>query len=154
MLALACLPGAHAGEWFEPWPKTAAAPPLALTDLQGKAHRLEDLRGRPVILHFWASWCTSCIEELPALDAIAGDRAVLLTVNYRDSLETATRLAAQAGLQAPVLRDRDGEAFRQWGRGVLPLTVVIDKNGVPRWRISGELKPHLARLHAILSEQE
>ncbi|MGZ3181755.1 MAG: TlpA family protein disulfide reductase [Telluria sp.] len=145
---------ARAGEWFEPWPKVTAAPSLALTDLQGKTYRLEELRGRAVIVHFWASWCTSCIEELPQLDAIAGDQAVLLTVNYRDSLDTAARLATQAGLKAPVLRDRDGEAFRQWGRGVLPLTVVIDKNGVPLWRISGELKPHLARLHTILSEQK
>ena len=117
----------------KPWPSGRALPPLAGTDLNGQAWNLAELKGRPVLVNFWATWCAPCKEEMPTLQTLAeleGERLVVLAVNVREQASRASRFVQSAGLtQLHVLPDPRGATARAWGVGVFPTTVLIDREG-------------------------
>ncbi|WP_298433206.1 TlpA disulfide reductase family protein [Ottowia sp.] len=117
----------------KPWPPGRALPPLAGTDLNGQAWNLAELKGRPVLVNFWATWCAPCKEEMPTLQTLAeleGERLVVLAVNVREQASRAARFVQSAGLtQLHVLPDPRGATARAWGVGVFPTTVLIDREG-------------------------
>lgn len=79
---------------------------FSLTDAQGKVHRLEDYRGRWVLVNFWATWCPPCLEEIPDLVALyEGKRKVMvlgIAMDYRDR-ETVLKFADQMFMSYPVV---------------------------------------------------
>ena len=157
MAALAVPASPAAQALLRPWPANMPAPRLALTDLEGKEWDLDALRGKVVLLNFWASWCGPCIEELPFLNELASDpamagRLVVLGVNFKESPATIERFVKDRTLRFPILPDRSGEHFRKWATGVMPTTVLIDRDGRPRWRIVGELDRDDSRLRDVLAE--
>ena len=98
----------------------------------GSRIRLSDLRGRTVVLDFWASWCAPCREQAPILDALSReyspDSVSVIGVNTDDALEAARRFASQNNLSYPSVRD-EGDVFLQYqGRG-LPTLAVVDPHG-------------------------
>lgn len=124
------------------WPASQATPALKLTDLDGKPWSLADLRGKVVLLNFWASWCEPCVEELPFLGEIAAsepERLTVLGVNFKESAEQIRRFPPAGKLAYPILLDRSGESFKMWAGGILPTTVLIDRKGKARWRAVGAL---------------
>ncbi|TFW32843.1 TlpA family protein disulfide reductase [Massilia horti] len=122
------------------WPARTPTPQLKLTDLAGKEWSLEELSGKPVVLNFWASWCGPCVEELPVLNELAQrDNLVVLGVNYKEGSDAIVRFTREHPFRFPVLRDKTGAAFKQWSSGVMPTTVLIDRDGHARWRVTGEL---------------
>lgn len=125
------------------WPAGKPAPPLRLLDLDGKTWRLEALPGHPVVLNFWATWCDPCRAEMPSLAAMARrhERAglVVLTVNYREPPATIRRFLEATPTPMPVLLDTEGEATNAWTPRVFPSTVLIDRSGVPRHTVVGDL---------------
>ena len=132
LLLAGALPGAQAQNVAKPWPASRALPPLAGTDLQGKAWDLAALRGRAVLVNFWATWCAPCKEEMPALQTLAeleGERLAVLAVNAREPLPRVRRYAQATGLTLPVLPDPQGAITRAWGVTVFPTTVLIDREG-------------------------
>jgi thiol-disulfide isomerase/thioredoxin len=123
-------------------PFPGKTPPLRLTSIEGKEWKLDALRGKVVVLNFWASWCGPCVEELPVLNELAtGSKVVVIGVNYKESADAIERFTQAHPFGYPVVRDRTGEAFNQWTGGVMPTTIVIDRNGRARWRLVGELEP-------------
>jgi len=109
------------------------APNFRLLDVDGEIVELSDLRGQPVLVHFWTTWCLDCAVDLPMMQE--------LTVQYGDGLhvigidvgETAGRVDAAAerhGARYPMLLDRDEEVSRAYGVTTYPATVVIDPEGV------------------------
>jgi thiol-disulfide isomerase/thioredoxin len=140
---------------LRPWPGKTATPALALVALDGSAVKLESLRGKVVVVNFWASWCAPCIEELPVLNDLAdsgagADKVVVLGVNYKESAAIIARFAAEHPFRFTVLRDSTGDTFKQWAGGVMPTTILIDRSGRARWRIVGELdKDHRAFKQAV-----
>lgn len=111
------------------------APGFSLIDLDGKPRSLADYRGRTVLVHFWASWCEPCKEEFPALSAFwrsaGGSNLVILAV-AEDSAERVRPFVAERGVKFPVLIDQYGSVMRAYGVSVVPVTVVIDKDGMTR----------------------
>ena len=139
-LLATALPGAHAQHISKPWPAGRALPPLAATDLNGKAWDLSALRGRAVLINFWATWCAPCKEEMPTLQTLAdleGDGLVVLAVNVREPLPRVARYVQQAGLSFTVLPDPHGDITRAWGMTVFPTTVLVDTQGRPQRVVSG-----------------
>ena len=126
------------------WPAGEPAPALQAIDLAGKTWRLADLRGRAVLVNFWATWCPPCRAEMPSLQDMAAiygpDKIVVLAINFKESRNTAARFAQASALSLPVLLDPDGSIARQWGARVFPTTVLIDSTGQPRQRIRGEVE--------------
>jgi len=127
---------------LRPWPVRQPTPALRLSGLDGKAWDLGALRGKVVVLNFWASWCGPCVEELPVLGAVARDGVAVLGVNYMEPRTTIDGFAQDHPLPYPVLRDRDGAAFKAWTAGVMPTTIIIDKQGRARWRTAGAIDPN------------
>lgn len=140
--AMAAEPAASLGYEVKPWPAGQKAPELRATALDGKVWALKDLRGRAVLVNFWASWCEPCKEEMPSLQALADrhpDRLVVLTINLKESPEAIARFVRSSGLRLPVVRDADGSLARAWGVRIYPSTVLVDAQGRVRSVVRGGL---------------
>jgi cytochrome c biogenesis protein CcmG/thiol:disulfide interchange protein DsbE len=120
-----------------------AAPNFALTDLDGNPLRLADLRGRPVIVNFWASWCGPCVEEFPLLrSAQAAHRAdglAVIGVVFRDNSEAARDFMERMGAAWPAAMDPGEQVAQGFGIHAPPETFFIDRDGVVRGRQIGQL---------------
>jgi len=119
-----------------------AAPPLPLEHLSGPTQTLATLRGRPVLVSFWASWCEPCEHEAPVLERFARSlhgKATLVGVNWEDlSLANARKFIHTYGWTFPNLRDPDGNVGRDYGMtGGPPVTFVIDSTGHLRAQLRG-----------------
>jgi thiol-disulfide isomerase/thioredoxin len=93
---------------------------------------IADYRGQPVIVNFWGSWCTPCVEEMPDLQRVhesLGDQVAFLGVNVNDSVEAATRMVARTGVTYDLVRDVDGELGRALDVTTFPTTFLIDADG-------------------------
>jgi thiol-disulfide isomerase/thioredoxin len=138
---------------LKPWPAKQATPALRLTGLDGKDWELSRLRGKVVVVNFWASWCGPCVDELPVLNALAAqnpDKVAVVGVNYKEPLDSIERFAGAHPFAYPVLRDRDGAMFKAWTAGVMPTTILVDRQGRARWRSVGELGADDTRLQAAI----
>lgn len=141
------------------WSTALPTPPLQLTTLEGEPWDLSTLRGKVVVVNYWASWCGPCVDELPVLAALAGrDGVVVVGVNYKEPLDTIERFTQSHPLPYTVLRDRTGEAFKRWTPGVLPATTLVDRMGRRRWSTAGGIPPGDTRLRkaidALLAEPQ
>jgi cytochrome c biogenesis protein CcmG/thiol:disulfide interchange protein DsbE len=133
------------------WSTGLPTPPLELTTLEGEPWDLSRLRGKVVVVNFWASWCGPCVDELPVLAGLAGrDGVAVVGVNYKEPLDTIERFTQSHALPYTVLRDRTGEAFKRWTPGVMPTTIIVDRLGRARWRTVGEIPPDDTRLRAAI----
>ena len=124
------------------WPLKKVIPVLEGTDLNGQVWRLSDLRGKAVLLNFWASWCEPCRAEMPALEALAlrhgPEKLRVLAVNFKESEATVQRFVQRAELNLPVLQDPQGVIARQWGVSVFPSTVMLGADGRVLGVVRGE----------------
>lgn len=141
---LAALPhAAWANYEARRWPAGQPVPALQALDLDGRTWRLQELRGRAVIINFWASWCEPCRSEMPTLQQVAEiygpDKLVVLAVNYKETAARAAQFAKVTGLSLPVLLDPSGDIARQWDVKVFPGTMLIAADGKPAMRIRGEV---------------
>jgi cytochrome c biogenesis protein CcmG/thiol:disulfide interchange protein DsbE len=111
----------------------SVAPDFSLNDLDGNRVRLADLRGRPVIVNFWASWCGPCVEEFPLLRAVANehtdDGLVILGIVYQDRSEAARAFMERNGGTWPALMDPDERAARAYTIFAPPETYFIGRDG-------------------------
>ncbi|WP_295400481.1 TlpA disulfide reductase family protein [uncultured Thiocystis sp.] len=144
LVALACLslPLAAGGSLS---PAPAAAPvELRLPDLDGQERSLDELKGKVVLVSFWASWCTPCLEEMPSIQRLAEDLRdkpfAVIGVNVGESPLRVKTMVRRLGIGFPVLLDRDSAVFDRWGATVLPTTYVLDAEGVVRFVGRGPLE--------------
>ena len=112
------------------------APDFTVYDLEGKAHKLSDFRGKPVVLNFWASWCGPCKSEMPDFDQAyaqyGGDIHFLmvnLTDGYQETVESASSFVAGSGYSFPVYYDTDLDGAATYGVSSVPVTYFIDDEG-------------------------
>jgi peroxiredoxin len=120
------------------------APEFQLPDLDGQAISLNDLKGKPVLLNFWASWCGPCRSEMPYMQEIheewSGDGLVLLTINIGEGLPQVQEFLQKRNLSLPVLLDTQNNVAEQYGVQYLPTTFFIDKDGIIQEKIVGAFK--------------
>jgi cytochrome c biogenesis protein CcmG, thiol:disulfide interchange protein DsbE len=112
------------------------APDFTLETLDGERVTLSDLRGKVVLLNFWATWCPPCRAEMPAFQETyieyEDEDFVILAVNAttQDSLEDITAFIAEYGLSFPIVLDIEGEANRLYQVQSLPTSFFIDEEGI------------------------
>jgi cytochrome c biogenesis protein CcmG/thiol:disulfide interchange protein DsbE len=108
------------------------APPLPTAVLHPPRTTLADLRGKPALLNFWASWCEPCREEAPELEQLARGlhgSAALVGIDYTDRSDAARSFIRKYGWTFPVLADPDGVYGARFSFSGLPTTAVLDARG-------------------------
>ena len=131
-----------ADQSLQPLARPAPAPSLHLRDLQGEFHHLSDLRGRVVIVNFWASWCTPCRKELPSMNQaraqLAADAVEMLAVNVGEEAEAVEGFLQDFPIDFPVLLDSQGSMSQRWQVRGLPTTFVLNGRGEIVYRVVGK----------------
>jgi len=118
-------------------PQTAA-PDFTLRTMDGKNLRLQEQRGRVVMINFWATWCAPCRQEMPHLaklyDKYRGSGFELLAVNVDEEQAKAMGLAQKLNLKFPVLFDGEKKQVSGlYDLKAMPSTVIIDRDGRVRY---------------------
>ncbi len=111
------------------------APEFELPDSAGKPVRLSSLRGKPVFLNFWATWCPPCRKEMPDLQAFHdkhADKIQMLGVNWGETPADGTRFLDEFGVTYANLFDADGKMFVLYQLSGLPTSFFIDEQGIIR----------------------
>ncbi len=100
----------------------------------GEPVSLGDLRGNPVVLNFWATWCRPCVLEMPLLEEVYqeySDRGlIVLAVNVRESSSRVEEFVQSKELSFPVVLDTGGVVTQQYGTRYYPTTFFIDEDGI------------------------
>jgi peroxiredoxin len=119
------------------------APEIVLNDLQGREVKLSDLRGKVVLLNFWATWCKPCKEEMPAMqagyDKLRDQGLVVLAINELEDTEQVIEHVRRHGHTFPVVMDHDNVVANSYGVVGLPASFLVDRQGIVREKISGSL---------------
>ena len=136
---------------------TRPAPQVTFSALSGEPFATSDLRGKVVVVNFWATWCPDCIKEMPKLVdthrkfAGRGYETVAVAVS-KDRREDVVRFNAEHALPFRAVFDQSGEVAREFGNvRITPTTIVIDKNGKILKRYVGE--PKWSELHELLERE-
>ena len=135
------------------------AAPFTLTTLDGQPMSLEALRGKVVVMNFWASWChPACYEEAPVLERgwrAWRDRGVTVVgVDIQDTVEAAQRFVRDFSLTFPNLRDTAGKVSIDYGVYGVPETFFIDRRGRIRAKHVGAVTDEIfrAKVEALLAD--
>lgn len=129
------IPGGTATGALPPAPAIGhPAPDFTLETLDGEPVTLSELRGQPVVMNFWASWCGPCRAEMPELqrlhDRLAEAGVVVLGVNQGESPETVARYREEIGVDFPAVLDRRTGVSQKYLVNSLPTTFFVDREGV------------------------
>lgn len=134
----------------KPLPAAGKLTPLSADDFEGV---LVGLRGKPVIVNIWASWCAPCRTETPLLErawAAHGDRVTILGVASKDVTSRSLAFIDEFGVSYPNVFDDSGDIRARLGLRGFPTTYVFDKSGTLRTTIVGGLTE--PRLAAVLED--
>ena len=148
-------------ETLQPYPGQAAAPVLELEGIEGNKYRLQDYRGKVVLVNFWASWCPPCVKEIPSLGrlqkAFSTEELLVLSVAIGESKQQVESFLKQFPTDFPVLLDSDGVTVKPWKVIAFPTTFVIDQQGIIRLAYFGGLEwdspTVISQLRALLTGQ-
>jgi cytochrome c biogenesis protein CcmG, thiol:disulfide interchange protein DsbE len=138
----------------------SVAPDFSLADLDGNPLRLADLRGRPVIVNFWASWCGPCVEEFPLLreaaERHAADGLVVVGIVYQDRSEAARDFMDRNGATWPAAMDPGDRVASAYGILGPPETYFIGRDGRIVARQIGQFSADSleAKVAAIMEREE
>ncbi len=104
------------------------APPISGRLLDGQLFSLTAVKERPMLVHFWATWCGVCRLEQDSIDRLAKDFPVIAVASQSGTTQELINTVAQRGITVPVLPDEHGRLARAFGVNVYPTTFVVGKN--------------------------
>ena len=120
------------------------APPLQVTDFDGNTVTLARLRGKPVVVNFFESWCVVCRTEQDDLDEVAEDfrgKVQFIGVSNNDTVSEGRKYQRDYEIPYPLANDSSGRTWATWRVPYQPVTVVVDRQGRIAWRFDGGLEP-------------
>ena len=145
---------------FAPLDTGAVAPAFAYPTLEGDTLALADLRGSVVMLNVWATWCTPCVREMPAMQRMyaelqdEGLRIVAVSVDAPGTRRDVRSFVDELGLTFDILLDPSGGIEHAYGVTGLPTTYLIDREGHIRHKVIGitewDEPEHMATVRALL----
>lgn len=120
-----------------------AAPDFELTTLDGESIKLSELRGKGVLINFWASWCKPCRDEMPAIqrvyDRYKDKDLEVLAVNIAETEVTVDGFVRHLDLTFPILMDKNREVTKQYGIGPIPSSIFVSPEGKVVGKVSGQM---------------
>lgn len=137
------------------------APEIELTDINRNKLKLSELKGSVVVINFWASWCPSCVDEIPSIEGLfrnlsGNTQFRLITILYKDDGDRVSRSMKKKGYTLPIYSDPDSSAAKSFGITGVPETFIIDKKGVLRNKVIGPIQWDSPRviesLHSLINE--
>jgi len=119
------------------------APPFSLKMLDGeKVVSLSDFKGKPILLKFWATWCPSCVEELPPMEKFSEGRkeqlVILMAAIDGEKEKKVRRLIKDKKITVPVLLDPKAKTARSYGVNFVPVSFFINREGLIVGTLLGE----------------
>jgi thiol-disulfide isomerase/thioredoxin len=155
LLALAPIACPARGETaFQPV-TTIPVEPLSLPDLKGAPQPVQRMGSGPTILHFFATWCAPCKEELAGLERLAGEAGDLriIAISVGEPPIRLRRFFAEAPVSFPVLADEGRAAAKAWDVTVLPTSILLGAKAPPL-KAEGELDWSAAEVRARLTNHQ
>ncbi|GIW08433.1 MAG: hypothetical protein KatS3mg060_3238 [Dehalococcoidia bacterium] len=137
-----------------------AAPEFSLPTLDGRTVSLASLKGKPVLLNFWATWCAPCREEMPLIQRAAARYAssglTVLAIDVQEGEALVQPFVDEFGLTFPVLLDKNGEVVSRYRVRGIPTTVFIDRGGIIQSVYLGPMDETIleSRLNGILGPEK
>jgi len=129
LLMAGCAGGTSQNPWIG-----KPAPDFEFQSPEGQATSLSDLKGKPVLINFWATWCSPCRMEMPYIQQVYDEwqemGLVLLAINIGESPSQVEEFMQSRGLSLPVLLDTEGKVAGQYGIRAIPTTFFIDREGI------------------------
>jgi thiol-disulfide isomerase/thioredoxin len=119
------------------------APDFTLQDMDEENHRLEDYKGKVIMLNFWATWCPPCRREMPSMERLhkmlPADSFAVIAINQMESPDHVFAYTGQLEVDPTftILFDTDSSVSRRYGVKGLPTSYIIDKRGYIRYRAVG-----------------
>jgi peroxiredoxin len=132
---LVSIPGCGLVE-SEPLKVGDPAPDFTLPTIDGQTVQLSKLRGQPVLVNFWATWCPPCRAEMPSLQAAfeeKGEEVKFIAVDLQESLKTVQQFAEDFGLSFTIALDYGGNSRADYNLRGIPETFLIDEQGIVRY---------------------
>ena len=131
-------------------------PSFALPDLDGARHELDPQDGRIVLVHFFATWCEPCREELSSLSHLLDRQGrvpiSIVAVNVAEVPARVRRFLETAPVRFPVLLDADRAVTKAWGVSILPTTFVLDRSLAAQLFVEGDIDWTRADVQASLEQ--
>lgn len=131
------------------------APNFKLPNLDGKSVSLSDFRGKPVLLNFWATWCSPCRDEMPYLQEVyqewSGKGVVVIAINLGEDLSKVKGFWQSHKLSLPVLLDIGENVAQNYDIRAIPTTFFIDKDSVIQDKVIGAF-PNKAQIEKRLAK--
>ena len=124
-------------------PTPVMAPDFELQDMDEVSHRLDQYRGKVILLNFWATWCPPCRREMPSMErlhlSMAEDDFMVIAINQMEDMDHVFAYTGQLDVDPTftILFDTDSEVSRTYEAKGLPTTYLIDKQGMIRYRAIG-----------------
>ena len=126
---------------LKPYEGEGEAPPLKLVDLQGNSYDLAELKGKVVLVQFWATYGPPCRKEMPSMNRLIekmGDTPfVILAVNMGETPEEVEPFVKEVGPEFPILMDPDGESIGAWQVFAAPSNFVVGADGKIHYTLFG-----------------
>lgn len=131
------------------------APNFQLRDMNGRVVALSDLRGKVVLLNFWATWCGPCRIEMPAMERLyrtydRKDFEILAVSTDAQGVAVTRPFQQENKLTFPILHDADFRVGLSYGARTLPMTFMVDREGIVRQHIFGARDWEAPEAHQLI----